>query len=220
MDAGTKAGQSLPSEKDHKSYSNKKGIGFGAFGGFIAAVVFAGIILWMPLVLGFPVGTFLRAIGLFIMNPMSTNDPVVIPLTGFVIILVKGIVVGIIFGIITSKVNRLHTSSKKKGIGLGLVAGIIAYLVLFVPAILTLFPELLSKALETYPQTQLSINGLSDYNTSIKSNSSMYVYNTLGLGIIAYLIYGFIMGGIVTLGYSVYHFDLEKLMEGRATQAS
>ena len=201
-------------EEVYPLYSSKKGIGFGAFGGFIAAISFTGIILWMPIAFGFPVGIFLRAIGLFIIPPTATGDPVAVALAGFLIILIKGIIVGIIFGIITSKVKRLHTSSKRKGVGLGLIAGIIAYLVLYIPIILTVFPAFLSEALETYPQSQLSIRGINEYNiVAVKPDYSLYAYNTLSMGIIAYLIYGFMMGGIVTLGYSVYHFDLEKLRE-------
>ena len=62
---------------------------------------------------------------------------------------------------------------------------------------------------ESYHESWLSTRGLSDYGMAAQLGSSAYIFNAL----VAYLAYGFIMGGIVALGYSVYHFDLEKLHE-------
>jgi H+/gluconate symporter-like permease len=47
----------------------------------------------------------------------------------------------------------------------------------------------------------------------IFSSYPKYLPGILGLGALAYLVYGFFMGGIITLAYSVYNFDLMKMKE-------
>ena len=195
----------------NKQYSAKKGAGYGAFGGFIAAVGFTGIMLWMPLIFDFPVGTFLHTLGASITGVQ--NDPVVSGLAAFSIILIQGIFVGVIFGVVTSKVKALHPSNKRKGAIFGLVTGIIAFLVLYVPVILTTYPHLLITTFATYPTSELSTRGLEDHLSVNISSYPMYLPGILGLGFFAYLVYGFFMGGIVTLAYSVYSFDLTKMEE-------
>ena len=54
-----------------KQYSVKKGAGYGAFGGFIAAVSFTGIMLWMSTIFNFPVGTFIHTLGTSTSQGMS-----------------------------------------------------------------------------------------------------------------------------------------------------
>src|SRR6187200_475040 len=130
-------------EQYKEQYSIKKGIGFGAFGGFIAAVGFTGIMLWMPLIFAFPTGTFLHTLATSVIG--VKNDPVVSGLAAFSVVLLQGIVVGIVFGIITSKVSMLHPSNKKRGVVLGVGTGIIAFLVLYLPVTLTVYPELLAQ---------------------------------------------------------------------------
>jgi hypothetical protein len=129
-----------------------------------------------------------------------------------------GISVGIVFGIITSRFARLHTSNKKRGIGFGLIAGFIAYLVLYVPMILTIYPQLLTNAVITYPFVKLLLFGESEFD--LITNMSKYLPATLGIGIIAYLVYGAIMGGIVALEYSVYNYSLTKRKEEEQQQQS
>lgn len=137
-----------------QQYSIKKGIVFGAFGGFIAAVGFTGIMLFMPMIFSFPAGTFLHTLGTSIIGVKS--DPVASGLAAFSVVLIQGIAVGIVFGIVTSKVNILHPSNKKRGVALGVATGLIAFLVLYLPVILTVYPQLLTHTLATFPPTELS----------------------------------------------------------------
>jgi len=198
-------------QEHNGQFSAKKGAGYGAFGGFIAAVSFTGIMLFMPVIFDFPVGTFLHSLGTSILG--VTSDPVNSGLAAFSIILIQGIVVGVIFGVVTSKVKALHPSNKRKGIVFGLVTGIIAFLVLYLPVMLTVYPHLLVRTFATYPISELSTRGLQDHHSIISSSYPLYLPGILGLGFFAYLVYGFFMGGIVTLAYSVYSFDLTKMEE-------
>jgi hypothetical protein len=200
----------------NNQFNAKQGAGYGAFGGFIAAVSFTGIMLFMPVIFDFPVGTFLHSLGTSIVG--VTSDPINSGLAAFSIILIQGIVVGVIFGVVTSKVKALHPSNKRKGIVFGLVTGIIAFLVLYLPVMLTVYPHLLVRTFATYPVSELSTMGLQDHNSVIISSYPMYLPSILSLGFFAYLVYGFFMGGIVTFAYSVYNFDLIKMEEKKKQQ--
>ncbi len=205
--------------------STKAGITVGAFGGFIASIAFIGIMLCLPVIFNVPAGIFLHALGLSIIKPVLINsgsgsgnvivalgDIVNIGLAAFGLILAQGVIVGIILGIITNKIKRLSITSKKKGIGFGLATGVIAYLVLFVSVILSAYPSLLSNSLTTYPHTiPASLQGLHNTHTAIVQ--SAFISMIIGYGLFAYLVYGFILGGILTWANSVYRFNLSKSAE-------
>src|SRR5690349_13591075 len=93
-------------QENHEPYSIKKGIGFGAWGGFIGAVALSGILMSIPVALHLPTGLFLYGYGMMITGP--NQDAVLVSLAAFSLILINGIVIGIIFGIITSKAKILH----------------------------------------------------------------------------------------------------------------
>jgi hypothetical protein len=162
------------------------------------------------LIFAFPTGTFLHTLGTSVIG--VKNDPVVNGLAAFSVVLFQGIVVGIVFGIVTSKVNMLHPSNKKRGVVLGLATGIIAFLVLYLPVTLTVYPHLLAQTLATFPTSELSIMGRQP-STMLATPYATYLPGIMGLGIFAYIAYGFLMGGIVALAYSVYHFDIKKILE-------
>jgi hypothetical protein len=207
--------------------SAKRGITVGAFGGFIASIAFIGIMLWLPIIFDLPVGIFLHALGLSIIKPVliSTSDNVSsgnvivaigdivhVGLAAFGLVLAQGILVGIILGIVTNKIRKLSITSKKKGIGFGLATGVIAYVVLFVSIIFSAYPSLLAKSLTTYPHTiPASLEGLHNTHTSATVTIlSAFISMILGYGLFAYLVYGFIVGGILTWATSVYKFNLSK----------
>lgn len=209
--------------------SAKRGITVGAFGGFIASIAFIGIMLWLPMFFDLPVGIFLHALGLSIIKPVlittdngssgtaivALGDIVHVGLAAFGLILAQGIIVGIILGIVTNKIKRLSITSKKKGIGFGLATGVIAYIVLFVSVIFSAYPSLLANSLTTYPHTiPASLEGLHNtHNSATVTVQSAFISMILGYGFFAYLVYGFIVGGILTWATSVYKFDLSKSVE-------
>lgn len=185
-------------------------MGYGAFAGFIASIAFIGVMLWLPLVLSFPVGVFLDALGLSVIVPIVNGDTVHIGLVAFGLVLAQGILVGVIFGMVTSKIKRLHIYNKRKGVALGLATGVIAYLVLFITVVLTTYP-LFTSALTKYPQTILfSLQGT---HSQITTMPGSYLSTILGYGLFAYSIYGFILGGILVWTYSVYNYVLTKLAQ-------
>jgi hypothetical protein len=207
---------SRPERTKDEWYSVKKGIGYGAFGGFIAIVAFTGVILWMPITQGLPTGTFIAALGSSVAG--MTPDAVLRGVIGFGLVLAQGLIVGIIFGIVTSKTSALHPSSKKRGISFGLATGIIAFVVLYLPFVSTITSNSTKNApADAYTMGVHTGNNKNSINTDkliyYPSSTSASIPATFGFGLFAYLVYGFILGGIVTLAYSVYHFDLKRIQE-------
>lgn len=196
----------VTADYSYEEYNIKKGIVYGAIAGLISAIGFTGFILWMPSFYGFPTGTFLHALGLSLKSPLS--DPISIGFAAFLIIIIQGIAVGIVFGIVTSKVKKLHISNKKNGVAIGIATGIIAFLVLYVPMIFTIYQNLLSEALASFSSTELSLKGHSGYALSMPSQYD-YLIGTLLWGFVSYVAYGFFLGGIMTWAYSVWRFDMK-----------
>jgi hypothetical protein len=194
-------------DAEHKPHNDnntrKKGIGFGAFAGFIGGIVFTGIIMALSLVFYMPTGIFLHALGSLVVQGPSRENASLVGMAALAIILVQGVVIGIIFGIVTSMTPKLYPS-KKKGILMGLITGFIAYLVIYCPMIFAIFPTLLSSAVVTFPESSLSLFGLHYYN--LTTTKSAYFAGTLATGLVAYLVYGAIMGGVVSMEYSAYWF--------------
>jgi hypothetical protein len=202
---------SFSSFKKYKSYDLKKGIAFGAIGGFVASIGFTGLILFMSILFRYPEGAFLDALGILIIS--RSNEIISIGLAAFAIILIQGIIIGIIFGIIISKIKLLNPSNKKKGSILGLVTGFISFVILYLPmtSISTVYQNLLSKSLSILSSSSfLDTRGTVTMNLNLISHH-VPIDNMLIWGLISYLIYGFVTGGIITLAYSVYNYDVQEI---------
>ena len=191
----------------HKPYDKRKGIVFGAIAGFVAAIAFAGMILFMSALFRYPEGAFFDSIGILILG--NTNSINSIGWSSLAIVLIQGIIIGIIFGLIISKIKAFNPSSKKKGVGLGLLTGIISYIVLYLPMVYwsSIYQNLFSKTMSLF----LSSTFLSTRGTEAIISTHIPIEGMLVWGLISYLFYGFIMGGIVTLAYSVYNFDRKEI---------
>jgi hypothetical protein len=197
--------------KKYKSYDLKKGIVFGAMGGFVASIAFTGLILFLSLLFNYPEGAFLDALGISIVG--LSNDIVSIGLASLAIILAQGIIIGIIFGIIVSKIKILNPSNKKKGVILGLITGLISFIILYLPMVYisTIYQNLFSKSLSIISSSSfLSTRGLETINLNLLPNH-IPAESLLIWGLISYLIYGLVAGGIITLAYSVYNFDIQEI---------
>lgn len=204
-------------ENDYKSYSMKKGIGFGAFGGFIAAIAFTGIILFLSVFFNFPTGSFLVALGEIVSGYNNIDVSIITGMTGFSLILFQGIALGIIFGALISTIKKFNPINKKKGVIEGLVMGFISFIIIGLPSVYSLSSNM-DKVLVSYPDSLLSTKGLNNYNMTLSSVSAFFPI-TISIFIIGYLFYGFLLGGIITLAYSIYHFDIVKIKESKEIQS-
>jgi hypothetical protein len=73
------------------------------------------------------------------------------------------------------------------------------------------YQNLFSKSLSIIsPSSFLSTRGIETTNLNIIPNH-MPVESMLIWGLISYLIYGLVTGGIITLAYSVYNYDVREI---------
>ena len=197
--------------------NKKKSIATGAFAGFIAGTAFTGVMLWLPVISHLPAGIFLNALGLSITSIGNGSNAVGVVSTGlaaFGIILSQCIFVGVIFGIVTSKSKRFQISNKKRSVAFGIATCIISYLVLFVPFTYTIYPRLLFETINIFSRTALfSIQGSQGNLIPNSIPVGEYIPSILGYSIFAYLVFGFILGGILKWMYSIYNFDLTRAKE-------
>ncbi|MER5174749.1 MAG: hypothetical protein ABJB76_10310 [Candidatus Nitrosocosmicus sp.] len=197
--------------KKYKSYDLKKGIVFGAMGGFVASISFTGLILCMSVLFRYPEGAFLDALGISIIG--YNNGIISLGLAALAIILIQGLIIGVIFGIVVSKIKLLNPSNKKKGPILGMVTGIISFTIIYIPIVYIspVYQNLLSKLLSIISSSSfMATRGTEIMNLNLISNH-VPMDNMLIWCLISYLVYGFITGGIVTLAYSVYNYDMREI---------
>jgi DNA-directed RNA polymerase subunit RPC12/RpoP len=110
--------------KSNVQYTTSRGVSYGLLGGLIGAIILGGIALMMP-INGVPF--FVAAVMMMgITGSMAT-------VAGWLMHLMTGLIVGAFFGVIVSKVRQLRANSMAKGLGLGALAGIIVWIVFFVP---------------------------------------------------------------------------------------
>ena len=140
-----------------------KGVSYGLLGGFIGAIILGGIALMMP-INGVPF--FVAAVMMMgITGSMATA-------AGWVMHLITGLIIGAIFGAVVTKVPKLQASNLAKGLGLGAAAGIIVWVVFFVP--------------------MASLSASSMHMSLMSMGATM-----IGGSFLGHLIFGLVLGGIV-----------------------
>jgi hypothetical protein len=211
----SKSKSSRVNSRESSDLSVRAGTVFGGIAGLVAGIAFTGLILSLPTFFNFPTGVFIQALGLPIMDQissglaLSTSDPIALGFAGFLIIIAQCVVVGIILGVVSVRAKLLYIVSKKKGIAIGIGAGIIAFLVLYLPIVLTVYETLLSAALSNFSPTEFSLKGHSDYNLDLPSDNE-YLTIMLAWGFLSYVIFGFFLGGMLRWAYAVRNFDTQQ----------
>lgn len=114
-----------------------KGIVSGISGGIIGGIVMLGIMAGMIGMMNLPsylvyAGplSFAKLIGLTVGQQPQTAG------TGLGIHLLASIIIGAIFGAVTSIIKKLAVTGYARGIGFGIAAGAIAFVVLFLPVMM------------------------------------------------------------------------------------
>ena len=149
--------------KSNVKYATSKGVVYGILGGFIGAIILGGVASMMP-INGVPF--FVAAVMMMgIMGSMATA-------AGWLMHLITGLIIGAIFGVIVTKVRQLQASNIARGLGFGAVAGIIVWIVFFVP---------MASALASSMHMSLMSMGAT----------------MIGGSFIGHLIFGLVLGGIV-----------------------
>jgi len=87
----------------------------------------------------------------------------------------------------------------------------LSFIIIGIPLVYYLLDNI-NQILSTYPGSLLSIKGLGEYTTSVSSFSQLFPI-TFSIFFISYMFFGILLGGIVTLAYAVYHYDLNNMKE-------
>lgn len=143
------------------AYPVSKAVQTGLVGGFVGALIIAGLAYMIP-INGQP---FFVAAAML----MGVSGTMAIA-GGWALHLLTGLIIGAIFGVATTKVNTFRVTGPKRGLALGLGAGILVFLIFFLP--------------------MMMLSGMA----AMLGSSLMPM---AGGALAAHLVYGLILGGIV-----------------------
>jgi hypothetical protein len=161
-----------------------KTIVFGAIGGFVAGLVMLPFMMLTGIMAGMPADAMPTAIGLLFGSNMSAA-----PIVGFSMHILTSILIGIIFGAVTGKASKLMLTRFSKGIAEGLITGMIAFAVLFIPISNAAMPPILMKMAS---QMNPDMNQLQIMDMLQQKMPMMF-----GIGILEHLVYGAALGSVV-----------------------
>lgn len=100
----------------------------GIIAGLTAAWAIFGFILAIDSELNLPPGTFYKMIG--IAFGIDSSYAVYI---GFLLHMITGIIIGIVYGTISQNIKKLYITSVYKGLGTGVLTGVVVWAILFLP---------------------------------------------------------------------------------------
>jgi hypothetical protein len=126
---------------------NGKGIIFGAIGGFVSGLAMYAIMSGVMETIGMGANCFAIILALITGQPFSNS---LVPI-GFAIHLVTSTVIGAIFGVVISSISKLRINGFAKGIGFGVAAGLIAFVILFLPIAIIAMPPKIMELMQMMP---------------------------------------------------------------------
>lgn len=178
-------------------YSIKKSLGAGIIGGIAAGIVMLIPMMSMMSMMNLPSDLFPILIGMM----MGQNQESA-AMTGLVFHFVPSIIIGVIFGAIIIS-SKLTITSFKKGIPLGIAAGIISFVVLFLPMIMTVFPPMMLQLMQM-------MNPDAPKEMIMQQLQSMQPM-ILGGALFSHVIYGIVLGVVTSaiLRKSKKNYDFE-----------
>lgn len=106
-----------------------KGVKYGAFAGFIATWSLSSVIIATELLLGLPIGAFYSIMGI----SLGIDDVTAATSTAFGLHLLIGTIIGAAFGVIGIRWKKVRMLNPYKSSLVGMGAGMIVWLVLFLP---------------------------------------------------------------------------------------
>ena len=124
-----------------------KGIVFGAIGGFVGGLVMYAVMSGVMEAIGMGANCFAVILALVTGQPFSNS---LVPI-GLAIHLITSTIIGAIFGVVTSSISKLRINGFTKGIGFGVSAGLIAFVVLFLPIAMIAMPPKMMDLMKMMP---------------------------------------------------------------------
>jgi hypothetical protein len=163
-----------------KIYSPKKWVTAGTIGGIVGGVVMLVPMMLMMSMMNLPADLFPMLIGMA-MNQMQQSASI----SGIGVHLVTSLIIGVIFGAVISS-SKLSVTSFKKGIPLGIGAGIISFVVLFLPMSMEVFPP-------TMMQLMQMMNPEASQEMIMQQLQGMQPMVLVG-SFVSHIIYGIVLG--------------------------
>jgi hypothetical protein len=165
--------------------SVRKSILSGAIGGFVGGLIMIPFMMLTAIMAGMPANTIVVAIGLAF--GANQNDAMT---SGLGMHILTSALIGVIFGAITALVGKLRITGFRKGIAEGLITGMIAFAVLFIPISMMVMPPVLIKM-------------MIQMNPSVTQQQAMGMLQQgmpmmMGIGILEHLVYGAVLGAITS----------------------
>jgi hypothetical protein len=163
-----------------------KGVKYGAFAGFVATWSISSVIVLTELLLGLNIGAFYSIIGI----SLGLNDITTATSIAFGLHLTVGTIIGAVFGAIGIRWKKIRMLNPYKSSLVGMGAGIILWLVLFLP--ITLF--LIQPAINSIT----TILAIGSQQAVFSEDVNLSIRNITLIAISFHLIWGAIFGIIVS----------------------
>lgn len=165
--------------KTFQSSATGRKVVYGTVAGIIAGMVMLVIMTALMTMLKLPLNAFPILLG-----AMSGQTGQGALIAGIGLHFTASMVIGAIFGVVISKVGKLVIDSFTKGITFGVITGILAFVVLFLPVSLSLLP-------------QNMMNLINMMNPGMNSQAIMPIIYTGSL--LSHLSFGIVLGIVVTI---------------------
>lgn len=164
----------------------RKSVAFGGLAGFVGGLVMIPFMMLIAMMAGMPANTMPVAMGMAF--GVNQNDAM---MTGLGMHLLTSTLIGVIFGAVTGSVDKLKITRFRKGIGEGLITGMIAFGVLFIPiSMMVMPPVLVQMMMQMNPNiTQQQAMEMLQQGTSMM----------IGLGVLEHLVYGAVLGAVASV---------------------
>jgi hypothetical protein len=172
--------------KRNKLLVTIKGVKYGAFAGFVATWSISSVIVVTELLLGLNIGSFYSVMGI----SLGLNDITTATSIAFGLHLIAGTIIGAVFGAIGIRWKKIRMLNPYKSSLVGMGAGIILWLVLFLP--ITLF--LVQPAVNSIT----TILALGSQQAVLSEDVTLSIRNITLIAISFHLIWGAIFGIIVS----------------------
>ena len=163
-----------------------KGVKYGAFAGFVATWSISSVIVVTELLLGLNIGAFYSIMGI----SLGITDITTATSIAFGLHLLVGTIIGALFGAIGIRWKKVRMLNPYKSSLVGMGAGIILWLILFLP--ITLF--LVQPAINSIT----TIMAVGSQQAVFSEDVNQYIRNITFIAISFHLIWGAIFGIIVS----------------------
>ncbi len=170
---------------ESKTISPKKQIYAGIIGGLIGGFTMEIPMVFLALMIGMPIDSFPSLLGL-----LFGSKPEFASVVGMAIHLFVGMAIGAIFGVVVSTSKKLGINGFKKGIGLGIIPGMIAMGVIGLPVLFVFIPPVMMKML-------LMMNPQITEQIAMQQLQGMQMLMLVGT-FVGHIIYGVTLGVIFT----------------------